>query len=89
MNENDEKQYATDLLAANMNRANRRLFILVVLLCLLLAGSWVFFFVYEAQFETVSIEQDVDQDANNGTNRFIGGDYYGETEDSYEDSGAG
>ena len=69
-----------------MQRANRRWFILCVLLIIALIGSWIGFFVYESQFEDIVITQDVDQSADgSGSNSYngeiIGGDYYGETED--------
>ena len=66
-----------------MGAANKRYFIVVVLLILALVASWAFFFLYENQFETVTetTVQDVWQDANlGGINRFVGGDSYGETE---------
>lgn len=69
---------------ARLERTNKRLWILSILLVVLLVGTnagWIF---YESQFEevvtTTETYQDVSQDADNGSNTFIGGDYYGETE---------
>lgn len=80
--ENSMKQ-TNKALENAMGAANKRYFIVVVLLILALIGSWAFFFIYENQFETVTetTVQDVWQDANlGGINRFVGGDSYGETE---------
>lgn len=45
---------------ARMERSNRRLFIIVLVLIAVLAASWIGFFIYESQFEDVSVSQDVD-----------------------------
>ena len=78
---------------ARLERTNKRLWILSILLVVLLVGtnaSWIW---YESQFEDVvttetqEISQDVTQDADDGgsnTFSFIGGDYYGETESQTE-----
>ena len=53
----------------------------IALLIVLLVGSNVGWLIYESQFETVEAwEQEVIQDAENGENHFIGGDYIGEAE---------
>ena len=53
----------------------------IALLIVLLVGSNVGRLIYESSFETVETwEQEVIQDAENGENHFIGGDYIGETE---------
>ena len=52
----------------------------IALLIVLLVGSNVGWLIYESQFEDFSIVQEVEQDAENGENHFIGGDYIGETE---------
>lgn len=69
---------------ARMERSNRRLFIIVLVLIVVLAASWIGFVVYESQFEEVSISQDVSQDADGGGNNsyngeIVGGDYYGQS----------
>jgi len=73
---------------ARMERANKRLFILTLVLVILLVGSNIGWLIYESQFQVVestSYEQEVEQDTNDGGNNintFVsGGDYYGTTED--------
>jgi len=65
---------------ARAERANRRLWILCIILSVLLCASWVGFFIYESQYETVvEYQQDVEQEADgDGNNQYIGGDYYGD-----------
>lgn len=68
---------------ARMERANRRSHVLCIVLAVVLLLSWIGFAVYESQFETVTetTTQEVWQEADgNGSNRFIGGNNYGETE---------
>lgn len=79
---NEEKinfNYALDSQGARLERANKRLFILCVILIIALFvtnGLWV---AYESQFKTISIEaeQEADGDSNN---YIIGGNYGSETE---------
>lgn len=71
--------YVLDSQGARLERTNKRLFILCVILIIALFitnGLWV---AYESQFKTISIEaeQEADGDSNN---YIIGGDYGGETE---------
>lgn len=61
-------------------RVIKKLWILIILLIVLLVGSNIVWIVYENQFENVSITQEVEQDAESGENHFIGGDFYGETD---------
>lgn len=65
---------------ARMERTIKRLWILLMVMLVLLVGSNVAWIIYEAQFETVEVTQEVEQDADNGTNNFVGGDYYGTAE---------
>jgi hypothetical protein len=64
------------------DRTERRLWIIIILLLVLLVGTngaWIW---YESQFETVEVVQDVVQDSGDGGyNNFVGGDSYGDTED--------
>lgn len=55
-------------------------FIVVIVLLLLLFGTNAAWINYESQFSKEEITQEVWQDAENGINRFVGGDYYGDTE---------
>lgn len=60
-------------------RREKRLVWVIVLLIVLLVGSNIGWLVYENSFEDYVITQEVEQDAENGENHFIGGDYIGET----------
>lgn len=60
-------------------RTIKRLWALVVLVVVLLVGTNCAWLWYESQYETIT--QTVTQDADNGTNNFIGGDLHGETND--------
>ena len=57
-------------------------FIICLVLIVLLVGSNIGWLVYESQFEDVVeiTTQEVEQDAENGENHFVGGDIIGETE---------
>lgn len=74
--------YAHEGMMARMERANRRLWIVILVLILALIasnGAWIW---YESQWEPYeeSITQEVTQETGNGgDNHFIGGDYNGET----------
>lgn len=60
---------------ARLERANKRLWITLLVLIIMLVGTNIGWLVYESQFEEVY--QEVVQDAENGENNFIGGDSYG------------
>lgn len=62
-------------MVARMERAQKRMWILCIVLIGLLLGSWIGFFVYESQFEDVVIT--ADQSAESGNNYAVGGDMYG------------
>lgn len=71
--------YVLDSQGARLERTNKRLFILSVILIIALIvtnGLWT---AYEAQFKTISIEaeQTADGDSNN---YIVGGDYGSKTE---------
>ena len=57
-----------------------KLIAVILVLVVLLVGSNVAWLVYESQFEEIVVTQEVEQDAENGENTFIGGDIVGETE---------
>ena len=59
----------------------KRLIAVVVILIVLLVCSNIAWIVYENSFKNYVITQDVEQDADNGENNFVGGDYYGEAKD--------
>ena len=66
---------------ARAERTAKRLWITILTLIFLLVGSNCAWLWYEAQFETVEYTQEVTQEADNGTNNFVGGDVIGETND--------
>lgn len=71
---------------ARMERTNKRSHVLCIILSVLLLASWGGFIWYESQFETVTeTTQDVWQETDFGDNRFIGGDFYGNTEGQNHD----
>ena len=66
---------------ARMERSNKRLWIVVLVLIILLLGSNVAWLMYESQFEEVTTTtQEVTQEVEceNSYNSFVGGDYNGE-----------
>ena len=64
---------------ARRERTEKRLWITIILLICLLVGTNAGWLYYESQFTDV-ITQEVVQEADNGSNSFIGGDVYGETD---------
>lgn len=66
---------------ARNERTFKKMWSALILLILLLVGSNVGWLIYESQFETVEVYQDVEQEAEDGTNNFVGGDYHSEAED--------
>ena len=59
----------------------------IALLIVLLVGSNVGWLIYQSQFEVVEeTYQEVIQDAENGKNHFIGGDFVGEADNQNEES---
>ena len=70
---------AYELSMARAERTAKRLWITILTLIFLLVGSNCAWLWYEEQFETVECTQEVTQEADNGTNNFVGGDVIGET----------
>ena len=70
-----------------LERANKRNFILILVLIVALIGSNLAWTIYESQYEdVVTATQEIKQDSGDGgtntyTGDFIGGDYYSETND--------
>ena len=83
MNENN--QYYTDIVAALAERTIKRLWIVIILLIVLLVGTNAMWVYYENQYVDEVITQEVTQEADNGINRFVGGDYYGAAEGQNND----
>lgn len=63
---------------ARNERKEKRMWFTILLLIVLLVGSNLGWMYYENQFEDVV--QEVTQDAENGTNSFVGGDLVGAPE---------
>ena len=70
---------------ARSERHNKRLWIVILVLIVALLGTNLAWIIYENSFDDHVITQDVKQDADNGTNSFVGGDVYGEAEDKNND----
>ena len=62
---------------SRMERVNKRLIAIIVLLIVLLVSSNIAWMVYESQFEMCNVEQDADQENEQGNNIFVGGDLNG------------
>ena len=77
-NEQIPQQSKDELAFAFMERMVKRLWITIILLIVMLVGTngaWIW---HESQMET--IYQEVTQEADTGTNNFVGGDVIGETD---------
>lgn len=61
---------------ARMDRTVKRLWIVILILIFLFVGTNIYWIYYNSQWEVVETTQTVSQTADNGINRFIGGDYY-------------
>ena len=86
----ENERYHTEIISALAERTIKRLWIIIILLIILLFGSNAAWIWYESQYETVSVVQEVEQEADdNGVNRFIGGDYYGTSESENDSNGEG
>lgn len=66
---------------ARMERVNNRLWVVIIILIIALLGTNGAWLWYESQWEVYEeVTQEVTQDADGGgSNKFVGGDYYGET----------
>lgn len=73
----DNEKFIQEMYAASMERTIKRLWITTILLIVLLVGSNICWIVYENQFEDVTTTQTIEaeQQADNGINSIIGGDY--------------
>lgn len=67
-----------ELSMARMERQIKRLWITILTLIFLLVGTNGAWLLWSNQWETVY--QEVTQEADNGTNNFVGGDVIGETD---------
>lgn len=80
-NKKDIPYIVFELTVDKLTTVIKRLWIALILLIFLLVGTNIAWIYYESQFEEVSFEQEVQQEADGeGNNSFIGGNYYGETD---------
>ena len=79
MSEDKTVHFATvEGIIERLDRVNRRLVAIVVLLIVLLVGSNIAWLVYESQFQEVTTETQIDAWQDGNTNLVSGGDmYYG------------
>lgn len=68
---------------ARSERHNKRLWIIILVMIGALIGTNLAWIIYNSQFEIVEeTNTAVEQDADNGTNNFIGGNLYGKAENN-------
>ena len=67
---------------ARLERTIKRLWILLLVLIALLAGSNAAWIYYESQFSVETTSTEIEQDTDGGGNNYVvGGDFNGEAED--------
>lgn len=68
-----------------LERNNRRLFILCVVLIVALIASNTGWVIHESQFQDVEVTQEVEQETDSGgSNQFVGGDFYAPADSGVE-----
>ena len=89
MSERENQQYPIDILVGLAERTIKKLWVIIILLIVLLVGTNAGWIYYESQFEdvTTTIKQEAEQEAQDGTNTFVGGDFYGTAEGSADGEG--
>ena len=74
---------------ARMERANKRLWVVIIILIVALCGSNAAWIIYESQFEIVedTMQIEAEQETAIGNNYIVGGNYNAETEsDNYKNN---
>ena len=62
---------------ARMERANKRLWIVIIILIVALCGSNAAWIIYESQFEEISTQIEAEQETDDGGDNYVvGGDFY-------------
>lgn len=85
--ESTVSRYAFEATLVSFEATVKRLWIVIIILILLLAGSNAAWIYYESQWEVVETYQEVEQEADgNGTNNFVGGNFYGTTDGTDADA---
>ena len=69
-------EFIHDAYMSMAERTIKRLWILCIIIFICFIGSNVFWICHNSEYET--IEQEVTQDSDTGSNTFVGGDNYGE-----------
>lgn len=69
---------------ARMERANKRLWVVIIILIVALIGSNAAWIYYESQFEDVTVEQEVDTRMGDAYVHGAGDIYYGENQTESE-----
>lgn len=65
---------------SRMERANKRLWIIILVLIVALIGSNLGWIIYESQFYD-EISYEAEQETEDGSNYFVGGNFNGEAKD--------
>jgi hypothetical protein len=79
----DQDKYIHEVYATALERANKRLWILCVILIILFVGTNAGWLYYESQFEDVTTTTTIDaQQDGSGNNTVVGGDYEPTSEDN-------
>lgn len=83
MNEKDVPYVVHEGIVTRLERTNKRLWILCIILIVSLIGSNIAWIYYESQwqYDEIVTTQDVDQDGS-GINSFVDGDYNASTDSS-------
>lgn len=69
------------------DKANKRAYVIIIMLIVALLGSNAGWLYYESQWEVVETSQTVNQKADGAsTNTYVGGDMYGSDTDSNDDN---
>ena len=63
---------------ARMERANKRLWVVIIILIIALIGSNAAWIYYENSFEDI-VSYEAEQETEHGSNYFVGGDFNAET----------
>ncbi len=62
---------------ARMERANKRLWVVIIILIVALIGSNAAWIYYESQFEEISTQIEAEQETDDGGDNYVvGGDFY-------------
>lgn len=72
-----EKQYTIDILASMAERTIKRLWIIIIILIGLLGGMTYLYVDAITQYETISVEQEVDTEEGDAYVAGVGDVYYG------------